>query len=1306
MSSIAVQQCVIEIAVNRKENKDRVKRITESIVRHFFNSYQLNDSESLLSKEDIYIENIYIDIEEINLSKLKYDLHKALLFSLKNELLKRLSAISATPDYQFNKIITILLLEKNITSYKIEFLLKILQHKHKNHTEVVLSLLKSAIFVHKKSNKKELLLNIFKNTMYKDTDVETRNLNEILSLYTKFNNNKKTSNKSYIINIQKEIQFGETALKWLEIIEQYRLDLSSVENMIQVINMWAKKYGIISPFIKGVLQKINNIPNIKQTISLTDFYALDKANEKSKNSLSKLKHYKQIAENLIKQIPSKNSIYFMDLTPSLINIKNIHLDLVNLIILTKNIADSITKKDEEINIGKIINNILSIKNTIEKKSFSDQKKYDVLIDIIKRIKLLSSKKYQNKHTQNLYKNISELANNIIILNSNSMTKNKVYIICKILGDIKKYNTKKSRAKINIKHIDTISNSNEEIIELRDILKNISIDITSIKKYLEDISNIYYIPLSLNNKITSIIKNIINNDSYIAAIENIYNELLLLKISNLDHIHYKQESIIARKIIKEIKNQEVRTIEHIIHKKILEKNIVYKNDLSKYLYILTLGITSKQYHKRQPTEKELTKYNKIISKYKIEKIPFFGKNIITKIINIHHSIISMLNNTDMEIYYIQEINKELTNSTGEKLPSILKKWGMVLPEKIVNTININPKGIQDISNILRIIQDEKKHLTLKKNILLKNLVNISYFQENLISFLLQTNIDNYKVTLENIPKEHIDNLFIIIKNSTISERYKDELNKGLETINLIHNQPHDQLENNKIISLFNSNQYLNILNYIKDICKHILDKILNSIKNYLDKNKNIIFSNYIKSTSNNESFLRTKENIKMIIASLVSSIKNNYNYIYSNSKRNIGTETKINLGIIIKNTIENILSISINFEKDLNFIDQLYDAIFPRENEVFIKIKKNQDPVLDILISFYMKKIKTNQYLKSELYKSLLELEDNTNTKKTINTTSLLKNTALINNKINTVSDDYRIKSKDIYEIVQVFDRIKTVNDNNLTPLNNREDIYINSHKFDDNSLMPLNNRKDIYIDPHTSLTKDQYKKEYLGKSSNIENSNFFDQEKNINPLTNISHNFNGSNEIIHKQVIDDLRNKLLNYTNNLQKIEYKENILIPTNDAGILLLWPYFKDIFINTNLLDEQFKFKEEKSIIKAYSMLKTAFNSKYEYSLITINLVLGLSPETIIFDNDINLSDIELNTINDTILALIYRFKYFNNISVETFKDLFIQRNGFINKIGVGWKTTIERKAQDILIDKLPWQINSIKLPWLEYEITTEWK
>jgi len=52
-----------------------------------------------------------------------------------------------------------------------------------------------------------------------------------------------------------------------------------------------------------------------------------------------------------------------------------------------------------------------------------------------------------------------------------------------------------------------------------------------------------------------------------------------------------------------------------------------------------------------------------------------------------------------------------------------------------------------------------------------------------------------------------------------------------------------------------------------------------------------------------------------------------------------------------------------------------------------------------------------------------------------------------------------------------------------------------------------------------------------------------------------------------------------------------------------------------------------------------------------------------------------------------------------------MFFHRDGKLVQVDKNFRLIVERKAQDILLDKLPWGVSIIKLPWREQLLFVEW-
>jgi hypothetical protein len=61
--------------------------------------------------------------------------------------------------------------------------------------------------------------------------------------------------------------------------------------------------------------------------------------------------------------------------------------------------------------------------------------------------------------------------------------------------------------------------------------------------------------------------------------------------------------------------------------------------------------------------------------------------------------------------------------------------------------------------------------------------------------------------------------------------------------------------------------------------------------------------------------------------------------------------------------------------------------------------------------------------------------------------------------------------------------------------------------------------------------------------------------------------------------------------------------------------------------------------------------------------------------------------------------------NTGREALRETFLQRLGKLSPTDHGWLLQVEQKAVDFLLNRLPWGIGVIKLPWMDEKIFVEW-
>lgn len=159
-------------------------------------------------------------------------------------------------------------------------------------------------------------------------------------------------------------------------------------------------------------------------------------------------------------------------------------------------------------------------------------------------------------------------------------------------------------------------------------------------------------------------------------------------------------------------------------------------------------------------------------------------------------------------------------------------------------------------------------------------------------------------------------------------------------------------------------------------------------------------------------------------------------------------------------------------------------------------------------------------------------------------------------------------------------------------------------------------------------------------------------------------------------------------------------------NAGLILLWPYLQAFFTGLGLMEEQ-AFKNEESLAKAVHLLhyltfKTEEGNETQWLL--NKLLCGMGPTEFVPEKfDLKTSDRE--ECEHLLQAVISNWSALRNTGPDALRTTFLQRRGILEPYENGWKLKIERKAYDVLLDRLTWAISVIKMPWNEYLITTQW-
>ena len=83
------------------------------------------------------------------------------------------------------------------------------------------------------------------------------------------------------------------------------------------------------------------------------------------------------------------------------------------------------------------------------------------------------------------------------------------------------------------------------------------------------------------------------------------------------------------------------------------------------------------------------------------------------------------------------------------------------------------------------------------------------------------------------------------------------------------------------------------------------------------------------------------------------------------------------------------------------------------------------------------------------------------------------------------------------------------------------------------------------------------------------------------------------------------------------------------------------------------------------------------------------------------------ELNTIDSLLETAKTNWSKMRNTSIRALQESFLNRAGFIEKTEWECTLTVEERAYDILLDNIPWSIQTCTIfPWMENILKVNWR
>jgi hypothetical protein len=159
-------------------------------------------------------------------------------------------------------------------------------------------------------------------------------------------------------------------------------------------------------------------------------------------------------------------------------------------------------------------------------------------------------------------------------------------------------------------------------------------------------------------------------------------------------------------------------------------------------------------------------------------------------------------------------------------------------------------------------------------------------------------------------------------------------------------------------------------------------------------------------------------------------------------------------------------------------------------------------------------------------------------------------------------------------------------------------------------------------------------------------------------------------------------------------------------NCGMVILHPFLQMYFEELGMLEDN-DFRSDESRQRAVLLLHYLVTGETEVA--EIHLLLPKLLCSIDFDEPVpavlELTEQERTESETLLRSVLSHWEPLSRSSVDSLRQTFLQREGKLEQTDTGWKLYVEQKAVDVLLNKLPWGVSTIRLPWLNNLLNVEW-
>ncbi len=160
-------------------------------------------------------------------------------------------------------------------------------------------------------------------------------------------------------------------------------------------------------------------------------------------------------------------------------------------------------------------------------------------------------------------------------------------------------------------------------------------------------------------------------------------------------------------------------------------------------------------------------------------------------------------------------------------------------------------------------------------------------------------------------------------------------------------------------------------------------------------------------------------------------------------------------------------------------------------------------------------------------------------------------------------------------------------------------------------------------------------------------------------------------------------------------------------NAGVVLVHPFLSSFFDKLGLLKAGtfMNFECQSRAVLLLHFLCGKEETVGDFEMVLPKMLCGM-PVNLPVDHTLQLSKKEKKEANRLLQAVIDHWDVLGSTTPDGLREGFLTREGKLEKEQGGWKLCVAHATLDVLLDRLPWNLSMIKLPWMKELLYVEWR